>query len=177
MKTNFDLDSAIRRVADFPKKGVLFYDLSSILINPGAYAHCIDRMMELYAGGGFDAVAAVEARGFLFAAPFAKESGLPLVLIRKKGKLPGKTIGKKFALEYGEDEIQLHVDDIKEGWKVLLVDDLIATGGTIKAAAELLSAAGASAVEIFAVVGLPFLHYEEVLAGYSITTLIDYDGE
>ena len=83
----------------------------------------------------------------------------------------------KFALEYGEDEIQLHVDDIEDGWRVLLVDDLIATGGTIKAAAELLQAAGASAVEIFAVVGLPFLKYEKVLAGYSVTTLINYDSE
>ena len=177
MNTNFDLDGAIRRVADFPKKGVLFYDLSSILIQPAAYAHCIDSMVDLYAEGGFDAVGAVEARGFLFAAPFAKELGLPLVLIRKKGKLPGKTIGKKFALEYGEDEIQLHVDDIEGGWRVLLVDDLIATGGTIKAAAELLQAAGASAVEIFAVVGLPFLNYEEVLTGYNVKTLINYAGE
>ncbi len=177
MSTNFDLDGAIRRVADFPQKGVLFYDLSSILIQPRAYRHCIDSMANLYANGGFNAVAAVEARGFLFAAPFAIESKLPLVLIRKKGKLPGKTIGKKFALEYGEDEIQLHVDDIEDGWRVLLVDDLIATGGTIKAAAELLQAAGASAVEIFAVVGLPFLKYEKVLAGYSVTTLINYDSE
>ena len=177
MNTKFNLDSAIRRVPDFPKKGVLFYDLSSILVQADAFKHCIDRMMDLYAGGGFDAVAAVEARGFLFAAPFAVESKLPLVLIRKKGKLPGKTIGRKFALEYGEDEIQLHVDDVADGWKVLLVDDLIATGGTIKAAGELLQEAGASKVEIFAVVGLPFLNYEKVLSGYTITTLVNFDSE
>jgi adenine phosphoribosyltransferase len=177
MKTNFDLDGAIRRVADFPKKGVLFYDLSSILIQPAAYAHCIERMVDLYSNGGFDAVGAIEARGFLFAAPFAKESGLPLVLIRKKGKLPGRTIGKKFALEYGEDEIQLHIDDIVSGWRVLLVDDLVATGGTIKAAAELVLEAGAAAVEIFAVIGLPFLKYGEVLTEYNVTTLINYDSE
>ena len=173
----FDLDTAIRKIQDFPKPGILFYDLSSILTNPAAFRFCISKMISLYAGRGFDAVAAIEARGFLFAAPFAAEAGVPLVLVRKKGKLPGTTIGKKFALEYGEDEIQVHVDDVQPGWRVLVVDDLIATGGTIKAAAELLVEAGATGVEVFSVVGLPFLGYEDVLAGYSVTTLIKYEGE
>ena len=177
MDNSFDLDAAIRRVPDFPKKGILFYDLTSVLIKPRAFSYCMDRMKELYGAAGYDAVAAVEARGFLFAAPFAREAGLPLVLVRKKGKLPGKTLGRKFALEYGEDEVEIHVGDIGEGWRVLLVDDLIATGGTIKAAAELLQEAGASRVDIFAVVGLPFLNYHEVLEGYCIRTLIEYQGE
>jgi len=177
MSELFDLDAAIRRVPDFPKKGVLFYDVTGILVRPQAFSFCIDRMKELYGKARFDAVAAVEARGFLFAAPFAKDLGLPLMLVRKKGKLPGKTIGKKFALEYGEDAIEIHVNDVVRGWRVLLVDDLIATGGTIKAAAELLREAGASRVDIFSVVGLPFLKYREILQGYEVTTLIEYEGE
>ncbi|MBN1685492.1 MAG: adenine phosphoribosyltransferase [Spirochaetales bacterium] len=177
MDRNYNFDAAIRRVPDFPKKGVLFYDLTSVLCNPEAFSYSLDRMNELFGAAGFDAVAAVEARGFLFAAPFAREAGLPLVLVRKKGKLPGKTAGKKFALEYGEDEIEIHVDDIRDGWRILLVDDLIATGGTIKAAAELLLEAGAGLVEIFAVVGLPFLNYKKVLKDYRVTTLIEYSNE
>jgi adenine phosphoribosyltransferase len=177
MDKNFDLDAAIRRVADFPKPGIVFYDITSILIQPAAFSYCLDRMKELFSAKRIDGVAAVEARGFLFAAPFARELGLPLTLVRNKGKLPGRTISKKFALEYGEDEVEIHVDDVKKGCRMLLVDDLIATGGTIRAAAELLEEAGASNVEIFAVVGLPFLKYREVLAGYDVTTLIDYDSE
>lgn len=177
MESSFDLDAAIRKVPDFPKPGILFYDLSSILTNPEAFAYCIEKMKSMYSGGGFDAVAAIEARGFLFAAPFARETGLPLLLVRKKGKLPGKTIGKKFSLEYGEDEIQVHVDDVKKGWKILIVDDLIATGGTIRASIELLQEAGAAAVEVFSVVGLPFLDFAGVLEGFTVTTLIDYDSE
>jgi adenine phosphoribosyltransferase len=173
----FNLDTAIRKVLDFPKPGIQFYDLSSILTNPTAFLYCVEQMSSLYSGRGFNAVAAVEARGFLFAAPYAIAAGLPLVLVRKKGKLPGTTIGRKFALEYGEDEIQVHVEDVQPGWKVLIVDDLIATGGTIKATAELLSEAGAAQVEVFSVVGLPFLGYESVLADYQVTTLIDYQSE
>ena len=177
MNDKFDLDGAIRKVPDFPKKGVLFYDVTSILVQPEAFSYCIDSMKNLYGDRAVDAVAAVEARGFLFAAPFARELGLPLTLVRKKGKLPERTIGKKFALEYGEDEIEVHLHDVKKGWRVLLVDDLIATGGTLRAAADLLREAGAAEVEIFAVIGLPFLNFGKVLADYKVTTLIDFHGE
>ncbi len=177
MEKRFDLDGAIRKVPNFPKEGILFYDLSSILTSPPAFAFCIEQMMDRYRVKGFDAVAAVEARGFLFAAPFAAAAEIPLVLIRKKGKLPGKTIGRKFSLEYGEDEIQVHVDDVQSGSKILIIDDLIATGGTIKATIELLQEAGGVEVEVFSVVGLPFLKFREVLTGHRVTTLIDYDGE
>jgi adenine phosphoribosyltransferase len=164
-------------VPDFPKRGITFYDITSILVQPEAFSFCLDMMKKKYANTGLDAVAAVEARGFVFAAPFAREMGLPLILVRKKGKLPGRIISKKFALEYGEDEVELHVDDLHNGWRVLLVDDLIATGGTLKAAARLLEEAGAGNVEIFAVVGLPFLNYEKILAEYDVHTLINFEGE
>ncbi len=177
MAKEFDLDGAIRKVPDFPKKGILFYDITSILMNPSAFSYCIDRMDELYGNEKIAAVAAIEARGFIFGAACADRLHLPLLLVRKKGKLPGKTLTKRFALEYGEDEIQIHADDVPKGGRILLVDDLIATGGTLKAAAELFSEAGAVVKDIFSVVGLPFLGYEEVLSGMSIRTLIQYHGE
>ena len=173
----FDLDSAIRKVKDFPKKGILFYDLSSILTNPQAFRYCSEKIAEKGKEAGIDMIAAIEARGFLFAAPAAVRLGLPLLIIRKKGKLPGKTITKSFQLEYGEDSIQLHVDDLPKGAKILLVDDLAATGGTLRAAAELIEEAGAEVKEIFSVVGLPFLPYKETLKGYKVSTLINYDSE
>ena len=173
----FDLDGAIRKVKDFPKPGILFYDITSILTSPEAFTYCLDRMAETYGGTVISAVAAIESRGFLFAGPFAHRLGLPLVLLRKKGKLPGETYQKTFILEYGEDTIEMHKADVKTGMKVLLVDDLIATGGTLKAAAELIEMAGASVAGIFSVVGLPFLNYAGVLKGYDVKTLIDYEGE
>lgn len=173
----FDLDAAVRKVKDFPKPGILFYDITGILTKPEAFNHCIDRMLELYRDEELSAVAAIEARGFLFAAPFASRRSLPIILLRKKGKLPGKTYKKSFTLEYGEDTIEVHAEDVRPGMRVLIVDDLIATGGTIKAAEELLVSAGAEVAGVFGVIGLPFLNYEIVLEGLSIRTLINYDSE
>jgi adenine phosphoribosyltransferase len=177
MAEGFNLDDAIRKVPDFPKKGILFYDITSVLTNPGAFRFCVDSMVRLYEGEGLDAVAAIESRGFLFAAPLCDRLGLPLILVRKKGKLPGKTRTKKYELEYGEAEIEMHEADIPAGGRVLIVDDLIATGGTVKAAAELLVEGGATPVGVFAVIGLPFLQYEKILAELPVRTLIEYFGE
>ncbi|MDR2484122.1 MAG: adenine phosphoribosyltransferase [Treponema sp.] len=174
---NINLDVYIRRVPDFPKKGVLFYDITGILAEPKAFTYCIDRMVALYRDKQIDAVAAIEARGFVFAAPFAARMGIPLILIRKKGKLPGKTLSKKYQLEYAEAEIEIHSDDVPQGKRVLLLDDLIATGGTLKAARELITDAGAEVPEIFGVVGLPFLQYQNVLKDIPIRTLINYHSE
>jgi adenine phosphoribosyltransferase len=171
------IEAAIRTVPDFPKPGVLFYDLTGILVNPDAFVHCIDRMVDLYHRTPLDAVAAVEARGFVFAAPFAYRRRLPLVLVRKKGKLPGATLQAGFALEYGADVIEVHTSDLAASMKVLLADDLIATGGTLKAAAGLIEKAGAQVVEIFGVVGLPFLDHASALSGYRVTTLVQFSGE
>jgi adenine phosphoribosyltransferase len=177
MGQTLNLDGYIRKVPDFPKKGILFYDITSILISAEAFNYCIDSMIDIYRDKKIDAVAAIEARGFLFAAPYAAKARIPLILIRKKGKLPGKTLTKKYALEYGEAEIEIHPHDVSRGNRVLLMDDLIATGGTLKAARELITACGAEVPEIFGVVGLPALNYEKVLAPTPIRTLVNYEGE
>ena len=177
MAAPFDLDSVIRKVPGFPKPGILFYDVTGILASPQAFAYCVERMRELYGGLDVDAVAAVEARGFVFASPFAHRLGLPLVLIRKKGKLPGKTLRAEVTLEYGSDVLEVHEADVRAGARVLLVDDLIATGGTLRGAASLLEQGGASVVAIFGVIGLPFLKYEETLRGYRVDTLVSYGAE
>ncbi len=171
------IDQAIRKVPDFPKPGVLFYDITGILVNPKAFSYCIDRMEELYAGEKVDAVAAIESRGFIFAAPYAVRRGLPLILLRKKGKLPGETYRIGFTLEYGEDVLEMHRSDVRPGQRLLLVDDLIATGGTLNAAAQLLALGGAKIIGIFGVVGLPFLHYQKALAAFTVNTLVQYEGD
>ena len=173
----FNLDDYIRKVPDFPKKGVLFYDITSILASPKAFQYCIDSMLAIYKNKPIDAVAAIEARGFLFAAPFAAHMKIPLILIRKKGKLPGRTLSKKFDLEYGQAEIEVQKEDVPAGKQVLLLDDLIATGGTLDAARALLNTGGAHVPDIFGVVALPFLNYEKVLAPTPVTALIQYYGE
>ena len=177
MGGSFNLDNYIRKVPDFPKKGVLFYDITSILVQPVAFCHCINEMLAIYQDKKIDAVAAIEARGFVFAAPFAEHKKIPLIMVRKKGKLPGKTLSKKYSLEYGEAEIEIHQEDIPQGGNVLLLDDLIATGGTLSAARELITSAGAQVMEIFGVVGLPFLNYDKILAPTPVRTLINYHSE
>jgi adenine phosphoribosyltransferase len=171
------IEAAIRTVPDFPKPGVLFYDLTGILMQPEAFVRCIDRMAALYDRTPLDAIAAVEARGFVFAAPYAIRRRLPLVLVRKKGKLPGKTLQAGFALEYGEDVVEVLASDLAPGMRLLLVDDLIATGGTLKAAAGLIGKAGARVVEIFGVVGLPFLDHASALKEFRVTTLVQFASE
>jgi adenine phosphoribosyltransferase len=172
-----NLDEYIRKIPDFPKKGILFYDITSILTAPEAFSYCVEAMVDLYERKNIDAVAAIEARGFVFAAPFAIRMGIPLLLIRKKGKLPGITLSKKYDLEYAQAEIEIHREDVPAGKRILLLDDLIATGGTLNAARGLLQAGGAEVPEIFGVVGLPFLSYEKILAPTPITTLVQYHGE
>ncbi len=177
MVKDFDLDGAIRKVEGFPKEGIVFFDITSILSNPAAFRFCIDEMVSLYKDKGIDKIVAVEARGFLFSSPLAERLGIPLILARKRGKLPGKVMEQSFELEYGEDVIQIQERDIERGDSILLIDDLIATGGTLKACAELIENGGGSVKEIFCVIGLPFLNNFEPLKDYRLTTLINYDNE
>jgi len=172
-----DLDKFIRKFPDYPKKGILFYDITSVLSHPEAFQYCIEAMVDLYKDKNINAVAGIEARGFIFAAPFAVRMGIPLIPIRKKGKLPGITLSKKYDLEYAQAEIEAHREDIPEGKRILLVDDLIATGGTLNAARAILNAGGAEVPEIFGVIGLPFLDYEKILNPTPVTTLFNYHSE
>ncbi|OHD12705.1 MAG: adenine phosphoribosyltransferase [Spirochaetes bacterium GWB1_48_6] len=174
---DYDLDKAIRKIPDFPKPGILFYDITGILTLPEAFRECMNQIISLYKDEKFDAVAAVESRGFVFAAPLALALGLPLLLVRKQGKLPGKVLSRSYSLEYGKSVLEVKPEDVPLGGNVLLVDDLLATGGTLKAAAELLEEAGALVKDVFCVVGLPFLNPAQKLEGRRIRTLIDYHGE
>jgi adenine phosphoribosyltransferase len=172
-----NLDAVIRKVPDFPKPGVLFYDVTGVLMNPEAFSYCIDRAAERYADTQVDAFAAIDARGFVFASPLAYKMGRPLILVRKNGKLPGAVYRKEFSLEYGQDIVEVHKEDVQPGKRIVIVDDLIATGGTLRATADIILEAGAEVVGIFAVIGLPFLNYQKVLGDLDVHTLIDYEGE
>lgn len=171
------LDKNIRRIPDFPKPGILFYDITSVLVNPEAFKYVIDQMVSIYKDKKIDAVAGVESRGFIFAAPFAEKLGIPLILIRKKGKLPGDTYECSYSLEYGSATVEVHKADIKKGQNILVVDDLIATGGTLAAAKNLIEQGGAEVTDFFGVIGLPFLNYQKILENCNVTTLINYDSE
>jgi len=173
----FDLDSAIRKVQDFPKKGILFYDITSIFTNPEAYEWIINTAYEYYKDKKIDIILAVESRGFIFASTLAYKFGIPFVLARKAGKLPGKTIKQSYSLEYGEATLEIHHDDIPKGKNVLIIDDLIATGGTLKACAQMIESLGSNVLGVFGVIGLPFLNYNEKIGQYDIKTLIEYKTE
>jgi adenine phosphoribosyltransferase len=172
-----DLDKAIRKVPDFPKPGILFYDITSIFTNVEAFKYVVDTMIESYASQKVDGIIAIESRGFLLGACFAYKKGLPLVLARKKGKLPGKTISESYDLEYGSATLEIHKDDLIPGKRWLIIDDLIATGGTLKAVANMIESTGAQVAGIFSIIGLPFLGYDDKIGKYNPITLIDYDSE
>ncbi len=172
-----DLDKAIRKVPDFPKPGILFYDITSIFTNPEAFRYSVAKMIEHYRGKKIDGVIAIESRGFLMGACYAEKAGVPLVLARKKGKLPGKTLQQSYDLEYGSAILEIHEADLTPGKQWLIIDDLIATGGTLKAVAKMVEQAGSHIAGIFAIIGLPFLNYQEKIGKYNPITLIDYHGE
>lgn len=172
-----NLDAAIRKVPDFPKPGILFYDITSIFTNPEAYQYVITRMLESYAPGTVDGVVAIESRGFLLGSCFAIERGVPLVLARKKGKLPCATWEKSYALEYGEATLQIHKEDLTPGKRWLIIDDLIATGGTLEAVVQMIEQAQALVAGIFGIIGLPFLGYDKKVGKYNPVTLVNYQGE
>lgn len=174
---DFELDKAIRKVPNFPKKGINFYDITSIVSNPEAFLFVETEMIRLYQSKGLDKIVAVDSRGFLFAPLLAKALNLPIVLARKKGKLPNETYQAEYQLEYGTDIIEIQKLDLATGEKVLIVDDLIATGGTLMAIRSLIEKAGAVVSNVFCVIGLPFLNYQKKLPGIEINTLIDYHSE
>ena len=172
-----DLDKVIRKVKDFPKPGILFYDITSIFTDPAAFRFVINQMLEIYLKEKIDGVIAIESRGFLVGSCFALERKLPLVLARKKGKLPGKTVSESYSLEYGQATLEIHCEDLPAGKRWLIVDDLIATGGTLAAVAKMVEHQGSKVEGIFGIIGLPFLKYQERIGAYNPRTLIDYDTE
>ncbi len=171
------LDDSIAKVKDFPKKGILFYDITSILLKPSVFNLVIENLFNYYSNSSIDGIIAVESRGFIFASPLCLKFNVPLILARKKGKLPRQTISESYSLEYGQETIEIHKDDIIKDKNYLLIDDLIATGGTLKAIANLVERSGAKVCGIAAVIGLPFLNYDRLIGKYNVKTLINYHTE
>lgn len=169
-----NLAEHIRTVHDFPKPGIEFKDITTLLLHPEAFKYTVDAFQERYSGQNIDAIVAADARGFIFGAALAYAMGLPLVLVRKKGKLPGETIAEDFTLEYGVDTLEMHTDAIHKGDRVLLIDDLLATGGTVKAMANMVEKLGGEVVEAAFVVELPPLKGRKYLEGISVFSLVEF---
>lgn len=169
-----DLKQYIREVPDFPKPGILFYDITTLLRDPYALRLTVDRFVWLFAKQKIDQVIGIESRGFMFAPLVAYQLNAGFVPVRKPGKLPSKTIGMSYDLEYGSDRVEMHEDAVSEGERVLIVDDLIATGGTARASAELVEKAGGTVVGFGFVVELEFLAGRDKLDGHQVTSLIQY---
>jgi len=172
-----ELVKSIRTIPDFPKKGILFYDLSTLFLNRRAFALTVDLLAHRYLGKRkIDAVMCIEARGFVLGAALAYRLGTGVVIARKKGKLPWKTIGERYELEYGTDVIEIHADAIGKNDRILIVDDLLATGGTANAAAGLVEKCGAKVVECAFVVELPELEGRKKLKKYKVHSLLKLEG-
>ena len=169
-----DLKQYIRAIPDFPTAGILFRDITPLLGHPTAFRYTIERLAERFGDNSPEAIAAIESRGFMFGAPLAVEMRLPFVPIRKEGRLPYRTNRVSYQLEYGADAVEIHVDAIPNGSSVLLVDDLLATGGTMKAAAELIEATGGEVVGIGFVIELVAFGGRNVLESYDVESLVAY---
>ena len=175
---SLDLKALVRTIPDYPKKGILFRDITTLIEHPEGFKESIEQIAVQYRGQGITHVAGIEARGFIFGAGVAIALGVGFIPVRKKGKLPGETIGQNYALEYGVDTIEIHADVLKAGDKVLLVDDLIATGGTATAAVNLIRRTGASVDDAAFVIDLPDLGGATKLRGenVAVTALMDFSG-
>jgi len=169
-----DLAKMIRDVPDFPVKGILFKDITTLIQDPAAFKEAIDLMGAAYKGKKIDVVAAIESRGFIFGAPLAYNLGAGFVPVRKPNKLPADTISASYTLEYGTNTLELHKDAVKHGQRVLLVDDLLATGGSAKAAASLIEQLGGKVVGIVFLIDLTFLHGIEKLKDYKVKSIIQF---
>ena len=172
-----NLADTIRDIPDFPKKGIVFKDITTLLNNKDALRESIDQLAELFKEEKIDYIVGTESRGFIFGTPLAYKLGIGFVPVRKPGKLPGKTLSKSYDLEYGTDTLEIHKDAIPSGANVLIIDDLIATGGTIAATVELVEELGAKVAGLGFVIELGFLKGREKLAGYNVQSLINYQGE
>lgn len=172
--SNIDLASLVRNVPDFPLPGIQFKDITTLIGNGPAFSQVMSTMVERYRAMELDAIVGVESRGFIFSAPLALALGVGLVPVRKPGKLPADTYQVEYALEYGTNKLEIHRDSFTPGARVVVIDDLLATGGTIDAATKLIEQAGASVVELAFVIELTFLGGREKLAPYSVYSMIQY---
>ena len=173
-----DFDSVVRHIPDYPKKGILFHDITTLLGHPRAFRAAVDALVQPYCGLKIDGVAGLEARGFILGGAVAHQLSVGFIPLRKKGKLPHTTIGEDFELEYGKDRVEIHIDALEKGERVLLVDDLIATGGTAYAGIKLLERAGAHVVACAFVIDLPELGGADKLRaiGKPVATLVAFEG-
>ena len=169
-----NLKDYIRDVPDFPTPGILFRDITPLLKDPQAFRSTIDMFAERYADAQIDVIVGIESRGFLFAAPLSYRLGIPFVPIRKQGKLPYDTHKVTYALEYGSDAVEVHVDAISTGSKTLIVDDLLATGGTMAASAKLIEQVGGEVAGLAVVIELTDLNGRAMLSGYDVHALVKY---
>ena len=178
-KTVSDLKKHVRTIPHFPKQGIMFRDITTLLQHPGAFKKTCDALYHRYKDKKIDVVVGIESRGFVFGAVLAYMLGVGFVPVRKPGKLPHKVIHEEYELEYGKDAVEMHADAITKGQKVLIVDDLIATGGTVCAAIKLVERLGGKVVECCFVVELPELKGKEKLdrLGYKMFSLVSFEGE
>lgn len=179
LRKGFDIERYIRSIPDYPKDGIIFRDITTLLANPYGFRAAVDELMWPFLQADIDFVAGIEARGFILGGAVAHELGCGFIPIRKKGKLPGKTIGQDYTLEYGVDTIEIHADAIGKGDSILLVDDLIATGGTAMAAVELIKRSGGEVLASCFVIDLPDLGGSAKLveAGVKVHKLIEFEGD
>lgn len=171
------VEDYVRTIPDFPEPGIMFRDVTSVLQDPDGLKLSIDEMIKLLDGVEFDVIAGAESRGFIFGVPVAYELGKAFIPVRKKGKLPCETVSTEYELEYGTACIEIHKDAIKPGQKVVIVDDLIATGGTIEAAIKLIEQLGGEVVKVIFLMELAGLNGREKLAGYDVASVITYEGK
>ena len=171
------IEEYLKSIPDFPEKGIIFRDVTSVLQDADGLHLAIDEMQKFLEGVEFDVIAGTESRGFIFGVPIAYNLHKAFVPVRKKGKLPRETVSAEYELEYGKAEIEMHKDAIQPGQKVVLVDDLIATGGTIEAAARLVEELGGEVVKIIFLMELEGLKGREKLKGYDVESVIHYEGK
>ncbi len=171
------VEEYVRSIPDFPEPGIIFRDITSVLQDADGLTLAIDEMQKLVEAADVDVIAGTESRGFIFGVPIAYNLHKPFVPIRKKGKLPCETVAKSYALEYGTATIEMHKDSIKPGQKVAIIDDLIATGGTIEAAIQLVEELGGEVVKVVFLMELAGLKGREKLAGYDVESVICYEGK
>ena len=171
------LEDYVRCIPDFPSEGVMFRDITSVIQDPDGLKLAIDSMIEVVKEVDFDVVVGTESRGFIFGMPIAYALGKGFVPCRKKGKLPCETISEEYSLEYGTAEIEIHTDAIKKGQKVVIVDDLIATGGTVEAAIKLIERLGGEVVACVFLTELVDLKGRDVLEGYRVESIVKFDGK